>query len=87
MEAIDKNHGGGVLDEGEVGVAGLGGVKSEIKCGGWFCPVKPKSERACSISLGGETACRERDGDLLGEVDVLIRGVGGWEPHNYEYFP
>lgn len=34
-----------MLDEGEVVVAGLGGVDSEIERGGQFCPVKPKSER------------------------------------------
>ena len=45
MEAISGDHGGGVLDEGEVVVAGLGGADSEIECGGQFCPVKPKSER------------------------------------------
>jgi hypothetical protein len=27
-------------------------------------------------------AHREHGGDLWGEVDVLIRGVGGWEPQN-----
>lgn len=36
MEAISGDHGGGVLDEGEVVVAGLGGVDSEIKRGGGF---------------------------------------------------
>jgi hypothetical protein len=36
MEAIDGDHGGGVLDEGEVVVAGLGGVDNEIECGGSF---------------------------------------------------
>jgi hypothetical protein len=34
MEAIDGDHGGGVLDEGEVVVVGLGGVDGEIKSGG-----------------------------------------------------
>jgi hypothetical protein len=38
-------HRGDVSDEGEVVVAGLGGVDSEIECGGRFCPVKPKSQR------------------------------------------
>jgi len=42
MDAISGDHGGGVLDEGEVVVAGLGGVDSKIKCRGRFCPVKPK---------------------------------------------
>lgn len=45
MEAIDGDHGGSVLYEGEVVVAGLGGVDSEIERRGQFCPVKPKSER------------------------------------------
>jgi hypothetical protein len=45
MDTISGDHGGGVLDEGEVVVAGLGGADSEIECGGQFCPVKPKSER------------------------------------------
>jgi len=45
MEAISGDNGGGVLDEGEVVVAGLGGVDSEIERGGQFFPVKPKSER------------------------------------------
>jgi hypothetical protein len=36
METIDGDHGGGVLDEGEVVVAGLGGVDSEIDAGGGF---------------------------------------------------
>jgi hypothetical protein len=45
MKAINGDHGGDVSDEGEVVVAGLGGVDSEIECGGRFCPVKPKSVR------------------------------------------
>jgi hypothetical protein len=45
MEAIDGDHGGGVLDEGEVVVVGLGGVDSEIERGGRFRPVKPKTKR------------------------------------------
>jgi hypothetical protein len=45
MDAISGDHGGGVLDEGEVVVAGLGGVDSKIEHSGQFCPVKPKIER------------------------------------------
>jgi hypothetical protein len=41
-----------MLDEGEVVVAGLGGMDSEIKYGGHFCPVKPKSKRS-GLSIGG----------------------------------
>ena len=53
MEAIDGGHGDGVLDEGEVVVAGLGGMDSEIEYGGHFCLVKPKSK--CSgLSIGGQ---------------------------------
>jgi hypothetical protein len=52
MESITRDHGGGVLDEGEVVVAGLGGVDSEIEYGGRFCPVKPKSERS-GLSIRG----------------------------------
>jgi hypothetical protein len=53
MEAINGDHGGGVLDEGKVVVAGLGGVESEIECRGQFCPVTPKSE--CSgLGIGAQ---------------------------------
>jgi hypothetical protein len=53
MEAINGDHGGGVLDEGEVVVVGLGGVDSEIEYGGHFYPVKPKSK--CSgLSINGQ---------------------------------
>jgi hypothetical protein len=45
MKAIDGDHGGNVLDDGEVVVVGFGGVDSEIEPGGRFCPVKPRSER------------------------------------------
>jgi hypothetical protein len=53
MEAIDGDHGGDVLDNGEVVVAGFGGVDSEIEHGGRFCPVKPKSERG-GLSIGAQ---------------------------------
>jgi hypothetical protein len=53
MDAISGDHGGGVLAEGEVVVAGLGGVDGEIERREQFCPVKPKSDRASSILLGG----------------------------------
>ena len=46
MEAIDRDHSGDVLDEGDVVVAGLGGVDSEFKCRGRFCPVKLKSKHS-----------------------------------------
>ena len=53
MDAISGDHGGGVLDEGKVVVAGLGGVESEIECRGQFCPVTPKSE--CSgLGIGAQ---------------------------------
>jgi hypothetical protein len=53
MKAINRDHGGDVLDEGEVVVVGLGGVDSKIECRGWFCPVKPKTE--CSgLGIGGQ---------------------------------
>jgi hypothetical protein len=53
MKAINGDHGGNVLDGGEVVFVGLGGVDSKIEHGGRFCLVKPKSE--CSgLSIGGQ---------------------------------
>ena len=59
MEAIGGGHGSGVFDEGEVVIARLGGVDSEIEPGGGFCPAKLKSDHASSISLGGANRLTE----------------------------
>ena len=49
METISGGHGGGALDDGEVVVARLGGVDSEIERGVGFALRNQKASALCSV--------------------------------------
>jgi len=49
MEAIGGGHGSGVFDEGEVVIARLGGVDSEIEPGVGFAMRNQKASALCSV--------------------------------------